>query len=516
VSIKLLLIAAFLNGLLWSILIPIWQYPDEQAHFSQVQNIAELGSVPSGLNTSQEIHLSELVMGTSRTGDGNNKFTYNSTFNIKYSNERNGYYERALGDLPVNMRTNLVKRESTQNPPLYYNLGAIMYKSVYKSDILTRVFAVRLLSVSFFVATVWVAFLFAKVILPKNEFFRIGLPTTVAFQPMFVFSSTGVLPDALTNLLFSIVILLAVLIYKKGLSVTIFIFCAIVVFLGYKTRQQFPISLAFIVSALILRAYNNLGSIRRLQRVLILIATLIVLLTLGLFIGAPETGSLINHLGTDKPLSNYILHSLTTSYSQTWPWYIGVYRWLSLSLPPVTYQIINRVVLLAVLGLILLVFRSLIFRKNANMLKNIILLLTISATYFLTITIWDVMHRLQFGYPFGIQGRYFFPTILSNIALFIIGIHFLLKVTINKYEKHLLIILTILVIIFNNFSLFYITSSYYEINSLSTFLSQASQYKADVIKGNAILTIMILAVLSQIMYAVQVCKLNFTDSHESA
>ncbi len=49
--IKYLLVAAFANALVWIILVPIWQYPDEQAHFSQVQNIAEIGKVPGKLNT---------------------------------------------------------------------------------------------------------------------------------------------------------------------------------------------------------------------------------------------------------------------------------------------------------------------------------------------------------------------------------------------------------------------------------------------------------------------------------
>lgn len=513
---KLLLIATFFNGLLWAVLIPIWQYPDEQAHFSQVQNIAELGYVPKHLNTSKEIHLTELVLNTARNTQGNNKYTYNSKFNIKYSQNKQGFFEETLVNLPNADRTNMIKTESTQNPPLYYTLGATFYSVAHPFGIFTRILAVRMLSLILFIATVSVAIIFAKVILPSNLFFTVALPALVAFQPMFVFSSTGVLPDALTNLLFSIVILLSTLIYKKGLSLTRIFICVLVLILGYNTRQQFPISMGFLASALLLRTYNNFGSVRPLKKVIVLIITLVILVTLVMFINAPETGSIKSYLGTDKPFGNYLSHSLVTTYSQTWPWYIGVYRWLSLSLPSATYQVINRAVIISAAGLTLLVFRHLILKIKSNLFKDTIFFFTISLIYFLILTVWDVMHRLQFGFPFGIQGRYFFPTILTNTALFIFGIYFLIKIMIGKYEKHLLVLITVLVLIFNNFSLFLVVKSYYSTSSIFTFINQASQYKADIIKGDALLGIIILAVFSQIMYAVQVCKLKFTNSHESA
>ena len=79
---KLLLIAAFLNALSWIVLIPIWQYPDEQAHFAQVQDTAELGKTPKGIDTSEEIAVYEKILGTARDGFGNNRYTYHPEFNI--------------------------------------------------------------------------------------------------------------------------------------------------------------------------------------------------------------------------------------------------------------------------------------------------------------------------------------------------------------------------------------------------------------------------------------------------
>ena len=94
---KLLLVAAFLNALSWIILIPIWQYPDEQAHFAQVQDLAELGKVPTGVpDTSYEIALSEKILGTERDNLGNNKYTYHPEYKPDYSTNLYGPQEEEI------------------------------------------------------------------------------------------------------------------------------------------------------------------------------------------------------------------------------------------------------------------------------------------------------------------------------------------------------------------------------------------------------------------------------------
>ena len=78
-TIKLLFVSALANSICWIILIPIWQYPDEQAHFAQIQYKAEMGGIPAGsasLDTSYEVALSEKILETERDSGGNYKFTY--------------------------------------------------------------------------------------------------------------------------------------------------------------------------------------------------------------------------------------------------------------------------------------------------------------------------------------------------------------------------------------------------------------------------------------------------------
>ena len=91
----ILILSTIANTLSWIILVPVWQYPDEQAHFAQVQDIAELGHVPKkGNDTSYEIAFSEKILGTERDSLGNNLFTYHPDYKIPYSDNFFGPHEK--------------------------------------------------------------------------------------------------------------------------------------------------------------------------------------------------------------------------------------------------------------------------------------------------------------------------------------------------------------------------------------------------------------------------------------
>ena len=84
-----LLLATLLKQIIFLAVIPLWHGPDEQAHFAQVQYLAEFGRLlkPTGsdLTTSQEILLSQRFLGTERDGLGKNKFTHRPDYPINYT-----------------------------------------------------------------------------------------------------------------------------------------------------------------------------------------------------------------------------------------------------------------------------------------------------------------------------------------------------------------------------------------------------------------------------------------------
>jgi len=84
--------------LLWISYIPIWHFPDEQAHFGEVQNYAEGNPInpASSNNTAREIDESEILLSTKRDSLGNNLYIYHPEFNIPYSDSKMGIYENQI------------------------------------------------------------------------------------------------------------------------------------------------------------------------------------------------------------------------------------------------------------------------------------------------------------------------------------------------------------------------------------------------------------------------------------
>ena len=98
----LLIIITLFKGLLWSLFIPMWHFPDEQAHFNHVAFNVErpnLINFGKGLDLNQEIAISEQLLGTYRDEQGNNSFTYHPEYNPEYSNSQQGTHEEQIKNL---------------------------------------------------------------------------------------------------------------------------------------------------------------------------------------------------------------------------------------------------------------------------------------------------------------------------------------------------------------------------------------------------------------------------------
>ncbi len=502
--IKLILISAFFNALAWIVLIPIWQYPDEQAHFAQVQDIAELGSVPAIKNTSREIDLSEQILSTRRDDFGNNKFTYHPDYKINYSDTHNGLFEDALKNLPKTARSELVKNEATQNPPLYYFFASLAYKFFYNGDLFERVYAARFVSLIIFALIIFLSFKIGQVI-SEDKIFPVVLSALVAFMPMFVFSSTGALPDPLTNLLFSILIFLSLLIIKNGLKSKYLTLALLTIYLGSLTRQQFLISLPMLGMAIFYRILKNYHLKSKNQVRILLLMILLILISFFVFrwkhvsvFSAPEIGSLNLGLIFKSDFYKYVALFTKESIKQTMPWYWGVYRWLSLTLPPTYYRVINRFVAVALFGVLIRFFQMVRKKEIKKEDEILVFLILFSLTYVGLIMVWDYYFRLQYKYSFGIQGRYLFPLAIAHIAILLYGYRQIVRLIFKRYTNYGLFLIVGAMLAFNDLSLFHISGSYYDLSSVGTFIIQASQYKPLIVKGNTILLILIINVVLQV------------------
>ena len=517
---KLLLITVFLNALTWIILIPIWQYPDEQAHFAQVQDTAELGKTPVGVDTSEKIAVSEKIFGTERDGFGNNRYTYHPEFNIDYSDTDEGLFENYIESLDKSSRTDLVKKEATHNPPLYYFLGSLFYKVFGWGDLFTSVFAVRIMSAILFLALVFAAYQIGLLIF-ENKLLQIALPTLVAFKPMLVFASTGVLPDVLTNLLFTLIVYLSLKILLHGVSKETILKVILVILLGVLTRQQFLISLPIILTAIFYQIFKNRNQLQKyiLPAILLLLAgTLLTFLIPQLSylrnLSVPEIGRPDLSLLFNKSFIEHLKISLNQTYAQTLPWYWGVYRWLSFTLPPIVYQILNRIVLIAILGIVLRVVMTFTKRKITDLDKALYFMIFSSFVYYAILIVWDYYFKLDNGFPFGLQGRYLFPLVVAHLSIVLIGLVAVFEFIFKNYATWGYLVLVASIIAFNDVSLFFVSSSYYSTSNVDTFIKQVSQYKPELFKDDILLIIIVLTLTLQLFFLFRLVKF-LTAKNES-
>ncbi|MBU1085378.1 hypothetical protein KKB06_03450, partial [Patescibacteria group bacterium] len=121
---------------------------------------------------------------------------------------------------------------------------------------------------------------------------------------------------------------------------------------------------------------------------------------------------------------------------------------------------------------------------------------------FLILLIWDWSFFRSHNFSFGIQGRYYFPTIISHMSLLTLGIYQLGKLF-KKLQKPLLFLLSTLFIVINFIAFYHLISSYYDTSNLTAFINQASQYKPWFAKGYWLISALILNIGVSILYIYQ-------------
>jgi hypothetical protein len=186
-------LAALLNGLTWSLIVPLFQVPDEPAHVAYAQYLAESHKPPSGRSGlgsfSVEERLLVDVLGWKRVSRRGDNRMAGSAASHQLLERTLAIHPDSLGEGGYTSVTN--------NPPLYYGLAAVAYRLSPSSTLPNRIHAMRLVSVLLAAITTLFAFGFLRELLPGTPWaWTIGA-LAVAFQPLFGFLSGGVNSDAL-------------------------------------------------------------------------------------------------------------------------------------------------------------------------------------------------------------------------------------------------------------------------------------------------------------------------------
>ena len=483
------LILVFLTGLVWILIVPIWHFPDEQAHFGQVAYIAATGKNPGpdNPNLTEEIYVSEVLLGTVRDKFGNNKFTFNPNYRIEYADTYVGKYEASIAALAkTDAKGIFVRTESSRYALPYYLVGAFLYRLSYYSNLFTRVFIVRFWSIFLFLGTILITYRLGKLIFSKDEVSTSVLTILVGFQPMMVFANVGVTSDALANFIFTLWLFLSARVIIENFNIKNVIYLMFITTLAIYLKTQFIVvlpSFFILLFFIIIRQYfrrNNL------LVVVSLLFTGLLFFYVFIYLLSSYTGIFFQFLGN---VNIYSLFKFSWEYTiphtirEVLPWYWGIYDWLGVTYPRIVHRIINRIIFVSSLGLLLCIYKLVknkMWRERRT--QAIIFLTFISLLYFIAISFYDWMSWYTQKYQLGVQGRYFFPVISIHMLLLLIGWRALFP---QKWRLKLwgTLLLGLLMIFLNLYGLYTVAKTYYDLSSLSTFIIQASQYKPWFLKG---------------------------------
>ncbi len=486
-------------------IIPLWQFPDEQAHFAQVAYSAEIVKRKAGPDLTKEILLSERILQVEREWTGNNRYTYHPEYNIPYSNGNKGWFEEEISNFPITERNVLTKKESPFYPPLYYLPLVNIYRFFYNYDLFTRVFILRVVNILIYLAVIILGYRIFDLVFHNKNYVICGV-IFLSFQPMFSFVYGGINSDNLFNLLFAGSIYISLLIIKYGLKIS-YIFSALLIFiLAYYTKPQGYLILPIYLFPIIYRGVK----IKYMRYALPLIVLLLVMFpfilnkTQGrMFISDVNLGVVIKKLSIQSMLDESI-RLIKHTFREVVPWYWGVFRWLSLSLPRVINKVINYILLVLLFGSTVYLIKSLKNKDYSSKTTYLVFFIYCSLVYYGAIAVWNYLFILFQGFSFGIQGRYFFPTISAHIGILLFGVlGFTGKL---RNIKYILAIISIFMVIIHEIALFRLIFSYYSLDNIQTFFIQVSQYKPWFFKSPTNQFLIMLHIASLIVFIVYFLK----------
>jgi 4-amino-4-deoxy-L-arabinose transferase-like glycosyltransferase len=189
-------LAALANGLAWSLIVPPFQIPDENAHYAYVQQVSERGTLPRPVLPEGPLSPREDAM-----------LGALGTFAIaEHRDVRAPETELQQRAIEGTAAESLSARGSgdaltaTNNPPLYYALQAVPYELTPGGRVLDKLAAMRALSALLGAVTVLLVFAFLSELLPGTPWAWPAGALAVALQPLFGFMSGGVNNDDLLYL----------------------------------------------------------------------------------------------------------------------------------------------------------------------------------------------------------------------------------------------------------------------------------------------------------------------------
>lgn len=384
-------------GAAYALLTPLWQTPDEPAHFNNIVHIAQTGRLP-----------------VLQPGD------YDQAYLEKLKAER----------FPPELSIEPVRYEGHQ-PPLYYLLMTPVLWLLQGAGLTAQVWALRLLNVGVGALVIFFIWLSTRRLFPQRPRVALLAAGFVAFLPMHIAMSAAINNDALTELFIAAVMfrLLGVL-QMDETSFTDWAIIGLVIGLGLLTKFQAYILIPLAGVVWLWQLWRSLRAHEFTARCWltgVALALPALLLSLPWWLrnlsiyGPPDLFGLDRHAAVvvgqprtadwiaTQGWSAYLDRFITFTFRSFW----GVFGWMGVFMDARVYLLLTILTILILAGLAWQLRR---WRRGdlhlAGFQKRGLWLLLLHLALMAAAYLWYNLDFVQH------QGRYFFPALLP-ISIFV-------------------------------------------------------------------------------------------------
>jgi len=256
----LFLALALVRGVLYSVLIPPWQAPDEPQHYQMVRLIGDLGHVPSLNETCQASETYQVAT-----------VLHAEVVQSLRDNRFWEYRHRHLAPDLSDSRTDgeiLHDEKLTAtigHPPIYYVLASLALYPFRSSSLPVHLYVLRGLSVLLSIVTVWCVFTVGNWLSLDERGQRSADLTSrtwaatlfAVFLPMHTFMSAAVNNDALAEMLASVTLTLVIWCCSRRFSYVHIITLIVLLLLGLFTKRTVLFLLPLVLGFLAWKSPNQ-------------------------------------------------------------------------------------------------------------------------------------------------------------------------------------------------------------------------------------------------------------------
>ena len=457
----------FLQGILWALITPPWQAPDEAAHFAYIQHLSEHGTwLPPGRETyiSTELQTSISVLKTTRIHKNTN-FSFTPT-----------EAESALRHMNGMTLEDRVKRGNRKNraghyPPLYYKIGTLGYLAFYNSSITARLFGTRMMSLLITSLTVLVMFWASRQFFEGDTLCSRTASVLLVFQPMFAFIGSCVILDTMLILISTIMILLCLLMIKGKPTWKLQAGITICMALGLLSKPTFAAMIPLWFLALLISFLRN--GLEKRKKLVHAIFTILVLGVAGftyLTYGGTHLRLWLSSLQAEHSdgAHSFLNYLGITFINLIQPWTLMAKRFLTsywanfgmcdTTFPFTAYEPLILLTGMASIGVVILIWKnpSRWFSGRSGLVSYG---LWGSIIFSVGIVIMSYTIAHQSWESGNLQGRYFFPTISLHMMILTAGL--LLPIKSEQIRKRIAFLLVGAMLLFHIASFALVFERYY-------------------------------------------------------